>query len=423
MHPHGPLPVALESARVQVARTAVTHQHSLTDALHEVASTAAAALNVARVSIWQFIDNRRAVRCDFLHEPGRQDVCAAAILHVADFPRYFQTIEHKRAVPISDVNSDQITEEFRRPYLEPLGITAMLDAPIFAHGIVTGIVCHEHIGETREWTTEECEFAASMADAVGRLYAEAGQLRVEGALGSYERQIEALHHQGMLGRMAVGIAHDVKNVLQVVGGNAELIRDHVMHDPDAIGFVEQIQGACDRAHGLVRSLMELGKTESRRPQVIDLPALFEQSASLLHMAAGALMTLDILAPPAVSRVFIDPVDFERMLINLAMNARDAMPTGGALRITAAETTRMRSGRERRFVVISVADTGSGMDAATAARIFEPFFTTKGSSGNGLGLTVVHHIVTLAGGLLEVESAVGQGTTMRVLLPAIAGPVD
>jgi signal transduction histidine kinase len=207
-----------------------------------------------------------------------------------------------------------------------------------------------------------------------------------------------------------------------VGGNAELIRDHVMDDAEATGFVEQIQGACDRAHGLVRSLMELGKTESRRPQVIDLPALFDQSASLLQMAAGTMMALHISVPQSVSRVFIDPVDFERMLINFAMNARDAMPAGGALRITVAETTRVRSGREGRFVVISVADTGSGMDAATAAHIFEPFFTTKGAAGNGLGLTVVHHIVTLAGGMLEVESAVGQGTTMRVLLPAIAAPV-
>jgi two-component system, cell cycle sensor histidine kinase and response regulator CckA len=121
-------------------------------------------------------------------------------------------------------------------------------------------------------------------------------------------------------------------------------------------------------------------------------------------------------------VFIDPVDFERVLINLAMNARDAMPAGGTLRITVAETTRVRSGREGRFVVVSVSDTGSGMDAETTRHVFEPFFTTKGVAGNGLGLTIVHHIVTMAGGMLEVESAIGQGTTMRVLLPAIAAPL-
>jgi len=144
------------------------------------------------------------------------------------------------------------------------------------------------------------------------------------------------------------------------------------------------------------------------------------SLALLRGAAGARVQVEIRAAENVSRILIDPLQLERAIVNLVVNARDAMPVGGIVTVDVREETMgQTAGHQSTFVVIEVIDGGEGMDDTTRERMFDTFFTTKGSRGKGLGLAIVNQVVTLAGGFIQVDSAAGQGTRVRLYLPRIA----
>jgi signal transduction histidine kinase len=392
-------------------------------ALQRVASVAAETLQVARVSVWRFIDAHRALRCTFLYQPGWPVVSHSAVLRTSDIPKYLKAVEGKHVVQVIDNATDPLAGEFRHTYLAPLGISAMLDAPIIESGRVAGIVCHEHIGPPRQWTAVEADIAAAVADTIARLYTDAARLDAEHTLSSYERHAEKLQHLSMLGRMATGIAHDFRNYLTVVASGAEEILDaggdQNLRINDA---ARQIVEASERVDAMVQALMALGQEGVLCPRVVDPRELLNNSRTLLQAAAGSMVNLSIVADRPVRRVMIDPLQLERALVNLVVNARDAMPNGGYLRIELAETSGgLGSGHPGEFVEIVVADTGIGMDEATLERVLEPFFTTKGDAGTGLGLATVQQIIVLAGGRVNIESELRRGTTVRLLLPAIAPP--
>jgi two-component system, cell cycle sensor histidine kinase and response regulator CckA len=411
----------LSSARIRLSDVVLDPTLGLEPALQAVAAIAADTLHVARVSVWRFIDSRRAIRCTFLYQPGWPHVFESAVLRASDIPNYLRLLEGKQVVPVVDNATDPLAGEFRDLYLTPLGITAMLDAPIVERGRVNGIVCHEHMGPPRQWTPAEADVAAAVADAVARLYAEAARLQAERMLSSYEQHAQKLQHLSMLGRTAAGIAHDFRNYLTVVVASSEEILDAAEDNPQIVESARQIIDASEHVGAMVRELMALGQDRVLSPRIIDPRDLMEKSQALLQAAAGAMVKLTITPGPAVRRVLIDPVQLERALINLIVNARDAMPTGGSISIDIGERAVSGLSRGAEFVTISVRDTGGGIDDATLERVFEPFFTTKGEAGSGLGLATVQQIVVLAGGRVEIESEVGEGTTVRLLLPAIAPP--
>jgi two-component system cell cycle sensor histidine kinase/response regulator CckA len=411
----------LSSARIRLSDVVLDPVRGLEPALQAVARIAAETLHVARVSVWRFIDARRAIRCTFLHQPGWPHVFESAVLRASDIPNYLRMLEGKRVVPVVDNATDPLAGEFRDLYLTPLGISAMLDAPIVDQGRVVGIVCHEHIGPPRRWTPAEADIAAAVADAVARLYAEAARLQAERTLSSYEQHAQKLQHLSMLGRTAAGIAHDFRNYLTVVVASSHEILDVAGDHPQIVGLARQIIDASEQAGTMVRELMALGQDRVLSPRILDPRDVIEKGHALLQAAAGSQATVTVAPGPAVRRVLIDPLQLERALINLIVNARDAMPTGGRIRIDIGERKRGGVGQGAEFVTISVRDTGAGIDDATLERVFEPFFTTKGEAGSGLGLATVQQIVVLAGGRVEIESEVGEGTAVRLLLPAIAPP--
>ncbi|MDP2226774.1 MAG: ATP-binding protein [Moraxellaceae bacterium] len=405
-----------EEARLAMSRISVGSGHSLRQCQHELARLVAAALEVSRVSIWLAIDEGRAIRCDCLFQPGRDDVCEGVILHQRDFPEYFLALSVRRVIAVTDVADDPLVEEFREPYFRPLGITSMLDAPIYQAGEVVGIVCHEHVGAVREWQPSDSEFAAAVADTISRLYAESAQLQAEHALGAYQTQVNALQRVGSLGRLAAGMAHDFKNVLSAVFGYADLITDAAKGNPEVLELAEELVHAAERGQELTQQLLTLAQETPSRPRVTDVVTLIEQYRSMLGMAVGSRVSLRLRTVP-VSRVFVDGAQLERVLLNLVVNARDALPpAGGEIAIAVYEAV---CGNEGTQVVIEVRDNGSGMDADTRDRIFEPFFTTKGDAGTGLGMAIVQQVITHAGGRVEVESEPGSGTAIRLCLPGIA----
>ena len=412
---------AYKAITLRLARERVTDARPLRDVLRVVTEIAATALQVKRVSVWFFLNEPRSIRCDYLHQPDRGDIYEGAILHACDFPVYFSALESSRVVRFVDRDDDLMSEEFRASYLAPLGITAMLDAPILQGGDVIGIVCHEHVGSPREWTDPECEFAASVGDIVARLYAEAERLRAESALQAHQAHVAELQQFGETGRLAAGVAHDFNNVLNAIFAYVDLLADAAENNPDVNRLAAELASVADRGRELTHNLMMLGRVNVQCPRVVSPADVLNASLPLLRGAAGPGVRLETHIPRNVSRVLIDPIQLERAVLNLVVNARDAMPAGGVVTVELREeTVGQEPDRQSTFVVLEVSDTGVGMDTETRERMFEAFFSTKGSQGRGLGMSIVNQIITMAGGFIQVDSYLGKGTRVRLYLPRIAG---
>jgi PAS domain S-box-containing protein len=228
-----------------------------------------------------------------------------------------------------------------------------------------------------------------------------------------ERQADKMD---AIGRLAGGIAHDFNNLLTGILTYSELILQELRPNDPLRADIEQIQHAGHRAAGLTRQLLAFSRRQILQPRAVSLNALATELEPMLGRLLGPDVALDLLLDPAVAHVMVDPAQMEQVIVNLIMNAREAMPRGGRVSITTSNT---HLGVPT--VALSLKDTGSGMDQATRERIFEPFFTTKhGASGTGLGLATVFGIVEQSGGRIVVESEPGQGSEFTILLPAYTG---
>jgi signal transduction histidine kinase len=252
---------------------------------------------------------------------------------------------------------------------------------------------------------------------------------------SIERQRligDLLHAQRLeaIGRLAGGIAHEFNNLLQVIGGHADLALSE--SDPERTkSSLETIRNATHRGSALVLQLLSFSRKQVLQPQLIDLNDLLRGLVRMIRPLLGERILLRLELAQQLGMVRVDPIQLEQAIVNLAVNARDAMPGGGSLVFTtaAAELGDDRRGLLREldagsYVRLTVRDTGVGLDAKALASIFEPYFTTKKSGeGTGLGLAMVHDFVRRSAGEIEVESQPGLGTTFRLFLPRVAGVVD
>ncbi len=237
------------------------------------------------------------------------------------------------------------------------------------------------------------------------------------------RQTQKLESVGLL---AGGVAHDFNNWLTVISGCTELLLQDITGNGEATELLGEVRHATDRASSLTRQLLAFSRQEVIEPRVMDLTAVVIDTEKMLRRILGEDILLTTALGTTSSRVRIDPGQWGQVLMNLAVNARDAMPRGGRLAIETSEAelddsfVRTHPGvRPGRYALLTMTDTGSGMTPEVRQRIFEPFFTTKGvGHGTGLGLAVVHGIVTQSGGMIDVQSELGVGTTFRVYLPAL-----
>jgi PAS domain S-box-containing protein len=245
----------------------------------------------------------------------------------------------------------------------------------------------------------------------------------EAALGESREQLVQAQKMEAVGQLAGGVAHDFNNLLTAIRGFTDLLAAELPERDPRRAFVDEIQGAATRAASLTRQLLAFSRKQVLQPRVLDLNASVADMEKMLRRLIGEDVRFEIDLAPHPATVRADAGQVEQVLLNLAVNARDAMPEGGSLRISAARERREGApggaGHPGEFAVLTVSDTGTGMDEATRARVFEPFFTTKGvGKGTGLGLSTVYGIVQQSGGFVEVESEPGSGTTFRVLLPAV-----
>ncbi len=229
-----------------------------------------------------------------------------------------------------------------------------------------------------------------------------------------------------VGRLAGGIAHDFNNLLTAILGGAEAARGLGL-PPAALVELDQVQAAARRGAELVKNLLAFARQQTLLPRVVSLNEVVAGTVHLLGRSLAARVALDLVLEQPGRLVKVDPTQLGQVVMNLALNARDAMPEGGRLRISTGHAVVLRPEGEGRaalppgrYAVLEVADTGHGMPPEVLARIFDPFFSTKGSAGTGLGLATVQGIVAQSGGHIGVESTPGQGTCFRIHLPRHEG---
>ena len=248
--------------------------------------------------------------------------------------------------------------------------------------------------------------------------------RAEESLRASEEALRQSQKLEALGTLAGGVAHDFNNLITVITGYAELLTRELPVESPVRHDIQQIDQAAERASGLVRQLLAFSRKQVLQPRILDLNHVVGGMDKMLQRLLPEDVSLETHLDPSLERVTADPGSVEQVIMNLVVNARDAMPNGGRIRV---ETANVALGAEYEHrpealpagpaVMLSVSDTGMGMDPGTRARIFEPFFTTKGpGKGTGLGLSTVYGIVRQTGGSISVYSQPGEGTTFRVYFP-------
>ncbi|MCG8590351.1 MAG: PAS domain S-box protein [Proteobacteria bacterium] len=312
-----------------------------------------------------------------------------------------------------------------RQSLEERGVRSLLAIPLMSGESLVGLLCFEAM----QSAIRESDESISLLRVMGDVFLSAlARKRTEAALQESRQQLLQSQKMEAVGRLAGGIAHDFNNLLMVIGGCADTALRYTRQDDPRHEDLEEIRQASERAATLTRQLLAFSRRQSVTPRVVDLNAVVAGLEDLLRRVLGEDVELQTDFRARRSALRADPGQLEQVLVNLAVNARDAMPEGGTLcvRITTptflpGEIQALKLAKAPFYVSLAVSDTGLGMDETTRAHIFDPFFTTKDvGKGSGLGLAIVFGIVEQWGGAIRVESAPGLGARFELVLP---GTVD
>jgi len=241
-----------------------------------------------------------------------------------------------------------------------------------------------------------------------------------------EHQLRQSQKMEAVGRLAGGIAHDFNNLLMVILGYSEFLLERLGAEPHLRGPAQEISSAAERASSLTRQLLAFSRKQMLAPRVVNLNDVATENIKMLTRMIGEDIDLVMVPAPGLWAVRADAGQIDQVIMNLAVNARDAMPSGGKLTLETSNVTldeeyaRFHAPlRPGEYVMMAISDTGAGMDSETQSHIFEPFFTTKGTKGTGLGLSMVYGIVKQSGGYIWVFSEVDKGTTFKIYLPRVS----
>ena len=393
--------------------------------LDRITETVATTMNTARASVWTLSEDHSELCCLSLFEAGPNRHSKGMILKTAIFSSYFEALHRESRICANDAQTDSRTSELSEGYLAPLGITSMLDAAILLEGRLAGVVSLEHIGTPRQWHSDEEAFVSTMAGLVAQIMTNDRRKQAEAEKDKLQAQLFQAQKMESVGILAGGVAHDFNNLLHVMRGNTELLLQGMPWDHPDANRLNIVINSMDRAARLVRQLLLFSrKIETNRVRV----SLNQEVTDVVRMLERTIPKMIALEPHLDSAVWpirADPVQIEQILLNLAGNAVDAMPQGGRLIIETstvdldADFVRLHPGSTLgRHVLLTVTDSGCGMDETTRNQVFDPFFTTKEvGKGTGLGLASVYGIVKGHGGYIHCYSETGQGTTFRIYLPA------
>ena len=355
-----------------------------------------------------------------LGDPMLQDIPADA----AGMSRWVERFLEDKAVygPVSELPPRE------HELLKAQDIQSVAAVPIRVDAELWGMLVFDDCESPRRWVPTEIEALRAAAGALG---AAIQRRRTEKELADREEELRQSQKMEAVGRLAGGVAHDFNNMLTAIQGFATLARRQIGGDEQGDHYLAEILRAADRSAALTRQLLAFSRKQVLRPQVVNLNGIIGDMQAMLRRLLGETIELEASLQDDLGSVKVDPAQIEQVIMNLSVNARDAMPDGGTLRITTGNRRvnghaisvhdgQLDSGR---YVELAVEDTGTGLDPEVRERIFEPFFTTKGTGeGTGLGLSTVYGIVSQSGGGIAVESEPGEGTTFRIYFPR-CGPSE
>src|SRR5664280_1366654 len=305
------------------------------------------------------------------------------------------------------------------------GLVAFVGHPLLIDGRVQGVVA---VFATRPFDVIDL---ASLASAAGEIAQGIARRRVAEALHSSEEQVRQLQKMDAVGRLAGGIAHDFNNLLTVIMGYTDLLLHKLAPDDPRFAGMQIIQKTAVRAAQLTHQLLAFSRKQVLAPRLLDLNTVVTGMTGILRRLIGESIELVFTPAKDPGLVKVDRGQIEQVIVNLVVNARDAMPDGGRITIETAiidlkepDAARKLGLSHGQHVILRVIDIGTGMDSATQSKIFEPFFTTKDpGKGTGLGLATVYGIVAQSGGSIRVESELGHGTTFSLYFPLAAGTIE
>ncbi|KQN93216.1 diguanylate cyclase [Sphingomonas sp. Leaf231] len=366
------------------------------------------------------------------------------VLHFRDYGSYIEDLKHGVTVTIADVRDDDRTRA-TADALKSIAAMSFINMPVTERGGFVALLYLNH-AEPREWLDEEVAFVREVAertrDAVERRRAEHElamlnerlEQEVESrtaALMAVEEQLRQAHKMEAVGQLTGGLAHDFNNLLTGISGALEMMQIRVSQG--RIGeldrYVVAAQGATRRAAALTHRLLAFSRRQTLDPRPTDVNRLVTGMQELVHRTLGPAITLEVVGSAGLWNTLVDPNQLENALLNLCINARDAMPDGGRVTIeTANRWLDERAARPRdlppgQYLSLCVSDTGAGMTPEVQARAFDPFYTTKPlGEGTGLGLSMIYGFARQSGGQVRIYSEEGQGTTVCIYLPRYHGSV-
>ena len=400
------------------------------------------ALGVARVSYGEVDADGKRVLTARDWTTGQIDTLTGARSAFANFgPEIAAALHRGEVVRLDDVETDPRTAAFADAY-RAVKVRAALVAPLVRNGRLSATLAL-HEAAPRRWADHEAKLVAAVAartwDAVERARAEQSlhalnetlEARVAARTAQLQEAQEALRQAQKLeamGQLTGGVAHDFNNLLTPIFGSLDLLQRRKVGGEREQRLIEGALQSAERARVLVQRLLAFARRQPLQPTAVDVSALVVEMGDLLESITGPQIRVSVDAAPNLPAASADRNQLEMAILNLGVNARDAMPEGGALRVSVAavgaRSKRPAGLKPGAYIRLSIADTGVGMDEATQRRAIEPFFSTKGvGKGTGLGLSMVHGLAAQLGGALTIASAPGAGTNIELWLPATDQTAD
>ncbi len=389
-------------------------------AARQILEVVTTTLSVERAGIWLFENDLDALRCVELYCCSQRSFAPGPAFRLTDYPGYFQSLSDAWTLEVYDACTDPRTSELAEPYLIPQQIASLLAAPIRISGEIVGVVSCEQVGSLRAWQAADIIFTGE----IGHLVA---QMMMNHKRKELERKLRQAQKMESLGILAGGIAHDFNNLLVGMLGGVDLALLDLVPDHPARRRLDLIGQSAMRAAELCSQLLAYaGKGQFVR-RALNLSELVLSTVRLFAGSLAKNIRLDFALVDDLPAVEVDPTQVRQVIMNLVTNAADAIGAldGGVKIATGQAELPASTGLAPLlpdnvapgvYVFLEVSDTGCGMDLETQSKMFDPFFTTK-FTGRGLGLAAVLGIVRGHQGALSIRSGVGQGTTVRVLLPA------
>jgi PAS domain S-box-containing protein len=404
-------------ALCELAKQDAIFTGNLEEALRMITETGSRVLGVERASIWTFNEQGTTLKLLDLYERTPNRHITGSTLAAQDYPSYFQAIAHEEhAIAAHDAHADVRTREFSQSYLTPLGIGAMLDAPVRRRGHVVGVLCHEHVGGPRSWTTEEVYFSSSLATFM-TLALEAHQRReAEQALVLAKEAAEVASRAKS--EFLASVSHEIRTPMNAIIGMADLLWETDL-TPDQRKYLRIFRRAGGNLLSLINDILDLSKVEAGHLELestgFDLSDLIEKAIEILAMRANekGLELACHLSSDVPLAVIGDPNRLHQILVNLISNAIK-FTDSGSVTVRVTQDPELPTPGAIRF---SISDTGIGIPSDKLATIFESFTQAHASmtrkyGGTGLGLTISKQLAELMKGRIWVESTLGEGSTFH-----------